>query len=80
MNKANIAGWLITICISVFGAYQAMNARVFEVEAKIRLLELEQSNMKAEVKEYKSNMDEIKESLLRIEGKLDQKQDKRYLP
>ena len=79
----DIMGAILTIIISVVGAWLAMNSRLYEVEAKIRLLEAQilrdnkrndeyYEQMKAHIQEA----NKVNESLIRIEGKLDLKQDR----
>lgn len=71
-NKRFIIGAIITIVISITGAWSAMNARLYEVEAKIRLLEVQT----AQVDKSEDAIQAIQRSLIRIEGKLDLKQDR----
>jgi hypothetical protein len=71
-NKRFILGIVITIIISISGAWGAMNARLYEVEAKIRLLEVRTS----QVDKSEDAIQSIQQSLIRIEGKLDLKQDR----
>jgi len=61
-------GWLLTVLTSLGGSWGVMNARMYEVEAKIRLIEATKSD--------KPDIELIKQSLIRIEGKLDLKQDR----
>ena len=72
-------GWVITLCMSVFGSYQMINARVYEVESKIKLLELQQLANQNRLEKLEILYPEIRESLYRIESSLQQKQDKKYL-
>lgn len=65
---AIIIGGLITIVLSVFASWITMNARMFEVEAKIKLIDATKSDNK--------EIGTIKEALIRIEGKLDLKQNR----
>ena len=80
MNKANIIGWCLTLALSICGAYAAMNARIYEVEAKIKLLELQQSTNDFRLKKAEDNYEKIEQSLFRIENQLIQKADKKYIP
>jgi len=66
--NAIFIGWVITIVLSIGGSWSAMNTRMYEVEARIRLIESQKSD--------KVDISEIKQSLIRIEGKLDLKQDR----
>jgi len=61
-------GWLLTVLTSLGGSWGVMNARMYEVDAKIRLIEATKSD--------KPDIELIKQSLIRIEGKLDLKQDR----
>ena len=76
INKSHYIGWLMTVIISVIGAYGAMNARLYEVEAKIRLVEAQQSLNTTTLSDHMKEGQFIKETLIRIEGKLDLKQDR----
>lgn len=78
-------GWAFTITVSILGAWAAMNARLYEVEARIRLLEAQGLRDTKRNEEYYAQMrnhidDSIKvtESLIRIESALKLKQDKKF--
>ena len=63
---------LVTVILSITGAWSAMNARLYEVEAKIRLIEAQTKNLD----KNEDAIQQIQLSLVRIEGKLDGKQDR----
>ena len=71
-----IIGWLITIFLSVLGSWSAMDKRVYEVEARIRLIEARSDTNDKIISRHLEEAAFIKESLIRIEGKLDLKQDR----
>jgi len=76
-NRRNIIiGWVFTLLLSVGGSWAAMNARIYEVEARIRLIEADNTNSKVEFKDHIKEGVFIRETLIRIEGKLDLKQDR----
>ena len=82
---STILGWGITIILSVIASWAAMNARLYEVEARIRLLEAQGLRDTKRNEEYYAQMrnhidDSIKvtESLIRIESALKLKQDKKF--
>lgn len=70
----NLIGWAITIILSIASSWGAMNSRLYEVEAKIRLIETSTKNLD----KNEDAIQKIQESLIRIEGKLDLKQDKKW--
>lgn len=70
----NVIGWALTIAIATASSWGAMNSRLYEVEAKIRLIESETKNLDKNEDAIQS----IQQSLIRIEGKLDLKQDKKW--
>lgn len=65
---------IITVIMSIVGGWGAMNARLYEVEAKIRLIEVQNKNSE----KTEEAVQQIQLSLVRIEGKLDGKQDKEW--
>ncbi|HPL94911.1 MAG TPA: hypothetical protein PLK02_07415 [Paludibacteraceae bacterium] len=78
-------GWAATVLLSIFTAWAAMNARMYTVEKEIDLLKaritisekiLDKQSVVLEQLELQGN--EIKQSLIRIEGVLNTKQDKRW--
>ena len=78
-------GWVLTVLISVFSAWFSMDGRVYAIESQLNVLSkrveiIEKSYDKliinAELQSTQYN--EIKESLVRIEGVLNTKQDKQW--
>jgi hypothetical protein len=63
---------ILTVVFSIAGAWTGMNARLYEVEAKIRLIEAQTKNLD----KNEDAIQQIQLSLVRIEGKLDSKQDR----
>lgn len=85
VELANILGWAITLILSVGGAWAAMNARLYEVEAKIRLIEAQTARdtkrndvMHEDIKRHIEESTKVTESLIRIEGVLKLKADKKF--
>ena len=78
-------GWGATVIVSVFSAWAAMNARMYTVEKEIELLKAritisektsDKQSVVLERLEIQGN--EIKQSLIRIEGVLNTKADKKW--
>lgn len=85
-NKSQIAGAILTVITSVFGAYAAINARVYELEKRIEIVEIEVKNSKEIIKNQNEGLEKIQELFNRIDkniteinGKLDLKEDKKWL-
>lgn len=85
VELANILGWSLTLVLSIMGAWAAMNARLYEVEAKIRLLEAQTIRdakrsdiIYDDVKRHLEDSIKVTESLIRIEGALKLKADKKF--
>lgn len=85
IELANILGWAVTLILSIGGAWTAMNARLYEVEAKIRLLEAQTARdikrndvMYDDIKRHIEDSVKVSESLIRIEGALKLKADKKF--
>ena len=83
--RLQIAGWLLTILFSVVGAGGTMNARMYEVEKRIEIVQLQidnaqkatdQNNM--DLKEIRIIFDRIDKSITEINGKLQLKEDKKW--
>ena len=83
--RVQIAGWLLTILLSVVGAWGTMNARMYEVEKRIEIVQLQidnaqkatdQNNM--DLKEIRIIFDRIDKSITEINGKLQLKEDKKW--
>jgi uncharacterized FlaG/YvyC family protein len=89
-----IGGWVLTIIISLVGAWVAVTARVYELEKQIELLKMEMANNKEEHKAQKEQSDKqaciieeihsmfnrIDKSLISMSGKLNLKADKKFMP
>lgn len=78
-------GWALTILLSIVGAWTSMSSRVYSTESQIRLLELRVSAVEKGYDKQLETMvklneqyNEIKQSLIRIEGVLNTKADKQY--
>lgn len=83
ITRANVVGWALTIIISITGAYSAINARLYEVEKKIELLQLQIDNDSKKIEQQENDMKEIRDMFFRIDknltevrGIVNQKQDK----
>ena len=88
-----IGGWVLTIVISLMGAWLTVNARLYEVEKQIELLKLESENNKEEHKMQKEALQKqeklteeihamfvrIDKSLVSLQGKLNMKADKKFI-
>ena len=78
-------GWALTICLSAATAYTSVNARVYDIEKEIEVIKTRVDiNEKAYDKQLlnyerqSQDYNEIKASLVRIEGSLNTKADKQY--
>lgn len=76
----------LTVFLSVVGAAVTFSARMYAVEQQIELLKLKTDQMCTEMSRYDelqttivSSLTEIKETTIRIEGKLELKADKRFI-
>ena len=88
MNKIETKtwiGWALTVIISVSGAWVSMNARIYTVESQLQVLrtrvEMVESGYDRQSKlqtEQSTTSQEIKQSLIRIEGALNLKADKQW--
>lgn len=78
--KTSVAGWIFTIVGSIFGAYTTMTAKISALEQKQISNSDDNKELKEALKELKTVCVEIKEGIIRMEGKMDQKQDKKYIP
>lgn len=84
MNEyITIIGWVSTVVISIFGAWSAMNARLYEVEAKIRLIEAQNQmhyksseELTTTLKNHLCESNKVNEAIIRIEESLKRKQDR----
>ena len=78
-------GWFLTIVISILGAWMSMSARVYSTESEIQVLKtrvdiVEKSYDKQieSAEKQTEQYNEIKQSLIRIEGVLNTKADKEW--
>ena len=85
MKKENIIGWILTILISIVGAWYAIDARVYDVEKKIELLQLQINNSNKVLDKQQQDMEDVKEmfnridkNIVEIRGVLNTKADKSY--
>jgi len=88
-----IGGWVLTIIISLVGAWATVTSRVYEVEKQIELLKMEMANNKEEHKAQKEQSEKqeriieeihtmfnrIDKSLISLSGKLNMKADKKFI-
>lgn len=85
ISKANMIGWLLTITLSVFGAWGAMSSRVYAVEKEIELLKLEMKSTEEFRKQQASDINEIKlmfynieKTMVEMNGRMALKEDKKW--
>ena len=85
MKKENIIGWILTVLISITGAWYAIDARVYDVEKKIELLQLQINNSNKVLDKQQQDMEDVKEmfnridkNIVEIRGVLNTKADKCY--
>jgi len=83
ITKSNIIGWVLTVILSVTAAYGTINARIYEVEKKIELLQLQISEdgkkidrQVEDMKEVRDMFNRIDKNLIELKGVVNQKQDK----
>lgn len=83
ITKTNIIGWGLTVALSVVAAYGTINARVYEVEKKIELLQMQitedgkKIDQQAEdMKEVRDMFNRIDKNLIELKGVVNQKQDR----
>ncbi|MBP1592997.1 MAG: hypothetical protein H6Q12_15 [Bacteroidetes bacterium] len=83
--KSQIAGWFITIAFSVVGAWATMNARMYEVEKRIEIVQLQIETEREALTQNQNDVKDIKELFLKIDksiteinGKLQLKEDKKW--
>ena len=86
ITKATMIGWILTIAISLGGAWMAVNARVYEVEKQIDLLKLQMSTEQVSQARQDKSLDEIhsmfqdiKNSMTDMNGKMNMKADRKYI-
>lgn len=85
MRKENIIGWVLTVIISVAGAWYTIDARVYSVEKKIELLQMQIDNCNKVLDKQQEDMEVVKDlfnridkNIIEIRGILDTKADKKY--
>lgn len=85
MRKENIIGWVITVIISIAGAWYTIDARVYSVEKKIELLQMQIDNCNKVLDKQQEDMELVKDlfnridrNIIEIRGILNTKADKKY--
>ena len=85
MRKENIIGWALTVIISIAGAWYTIDARVYSVEKKIELLQLQIDNCNKVLDKQQQDMEVVKDlfnridrNIIEIRGILNTKADKKY--
>ena len=85
MRKENIIGWVLTVIISIAGAWYTIDARVYSVEKKIELLQLQIDNCNKVLDKQQQDMEVVKDlfnridrNIIEIRGILNTKADKKY--
>ena len=85
MRKENIIGWVLTVIISIAGAWYTIDARVYSVEKKIELLQLQIDNCNKVLDKQQEDMEVVKDlfnridkNIVEIRGILNTKADKKY--
>lgn len=85
MRKENIIGWVLTVIISIAGAWYTIDARVYSVEKKIELLQLQIDNCNKVLDKQQEGMEVVKDlfnridkNIIEIRGILNTKADKKY--
>ena len=85
MRKENIIGWVLTVIISIAGAWYTIDARVYSVEKKIELLQMQIDNCNKVLDKQQEDMEVVKDlfnridkNIIEIRGILNTKADKTY--
>lgn len=85
MKRENIIGWALTIVISIAGAWYTIDARVYSVEKKIELLQMQIDNCNKVLDKQQEDMEVVKDlfnridkNIIEIRGILNTKADKKY--
>jgi len=85
MKRENIIGWALTIVISIAGAWYTIDARVYSVEKKIELLQMQIDNCNKVLDKQQEDMEVVKDlfnridkNIVEIRGILNTKADKKY--
>ena len=81
----NIFGWILTIVLSIMGAWYTIDSRVYTVEKKIELVQMQVDNINKSMDKQESDMNEVKnmfynidKNIVEIRGILNTKADKKY--
>lgn len=84
-NVQNVFGWILTIVLSVMGAWYTIDARVYTVEKKIELVQMQVDNINKSLDKQAQDMNDVKEmfysidkNIVEIRGILNTKADKNY--
>ena len=85
MKKENVIGWILTVLISIAGAWYAIDSRVYTVEKKIELLQMQIDNSNKALDKQQQDMEDVKDmfnridkNIVEIRGVLNTKADKSY--
>ena len=85
MKKENVIGWILTVLISIAGAWYAIDSRVYSVEKKIELLQMQIDNSNKALDKQQQDMEDVKDmfnridkNIVEIRGVLNTKADKNY--
>lgn len=85
MKKENVIGWVLTVLISIAGAWYAIDSRVYTVEKKIELLQMQIDNSNKALDKQQQDMEDVKDmfnridkNIVEIRGVLNTKADKSY--
>ena len=85
MKKENVIGWILTILISIVGAWYAIDSRVYSVEKKIELLQMQIDNSNKVLDKQQRDMEDVKDmfnridkNIVEIRSMLNTKADKSY--
>ena len=85
MKKENVIGWILTVLISIAGAWSAIDSRVYSVEKKIELLQMQIDNSNKVIDKQQRDMEDVKDmfnridkNIVEIRGVLNTKADKSY--
>ena len=85
MKKENVIGWILTVLISIVGAWYAIDSRVYTVEKKIELLQMQIDNSNKALDKQQQDMEDVKDmfnridkNIVEIRGVLNTKADKNY--
>lgn len=86
ITKSQIITGVVALLSSAAGCWITINARVYELEKRLEIVEIEVKNSKEIIKSQDEGLKEIRELFNRIDknmteinGKLDLKQDKKFI-